>query len=235
MLCGPLRKDSKSVVGPVDQSLAPAHSLVSPLSLAPAGEHPAPDLTSLPHALSRVGHFTVPTRPGAPFPGTTQELGLNLAVRSPFVPLWGQIVGLGFGKWKHSSEISIGTGSPEHLPPRPTRKTWLGWWVPELLLGMQAQQRQAWKRHSSCLPQSLYKTFPGKRGNGRAHPAPVQTDRERVGKASCHFNFQAGGHTLPLLLPHLLVPQAGRKARGQLYPNLKVTGIILLVFSHSPA
>lgn len=59
MLHTPLPVDGKRALGqsdliltlsgPSDQSLAPTHSLVSLLSLAPAGELPAPDLLTSPH------------------------------------------------------------------------------------------------------------------------------------------------------------------------------------------
>lgn len=76
----------------------------------------------------------------------------------------------------------------------------LGWsgGVPRTVLGIQAEQRQAWNRHYSCLPQSLYKILPEKRerkgpslslllrqGNGRRGKLPFSSLRQEGSQGLC--------------------------------------------------
>lgn len=143
-------------------------------SSAPAGERLVPDLVMSPHtgfALWLV-IFTVPMRPDTPFPGACRNWGSICAIRGPFVPLWGQIMGLGFGKWKHSPEMwsELGPRSTSFLCFVPRKETWLGLGVPRTGAEDTVRQRQAWNRHSSCPPQSLYKIVPGKIEKGMTQP-----------------------------------------------------------------
>lgn len=96
------------------------------------------------------------------------------------------------------TRTELGPQSISLLCPVPRRETWLEWGVPRTVLGIQAEQRQAWNRHYSCLPQSLYKILPEKRerkgpslslllrqGKGRRGKLPFSSLRQEGSQGLC--------------------------------------------------
>ena len=108
-------------------------------------------------------------------------------------------MGLGFGKWKHSPEIWTELGPQNISLPCPVsvRETWLGWGVPRTHAGdagIAKEGKDGIGTLQAC--PSLYTKYSQEK-EGKEGPSPepsAQTDRERAGVASCHFNLSGRRH-----------------------------------------
>lgn len=147
-------------------------------------------------------------------------------------------MGLGFGKRKYSPEIWIELcpQSISLLCPVPRREIWLGWAYPGPVLGCrQSKGKQGIGTHA-C-PSLCTKYSQEKEGKEGPSPEPVaQTDRERVGMASCHFNLSGRRASTASAAAPSPAPRSRKKGEGTALPQLKkkVTCTILLVSPHSP-
>lgn len=165
-------------------------------SSAPAGERLDPDLLMSPHRFALwLVIFTVPMRPDTPFPGACRNWGSICAIRGPFVPLWGQIMGLGFGKWKHSPEMwsELGPHSTSFLCFVPRKETWLGLGVPRTGAEDTVRQRQARNRHS-LMPAPVFVQNSPRKNRERNDPALSLLPKQGNSRHSeLPFDSQIGG------------------------------------------